>query len=97
MTLHDYKLFCPNYKFLNKNKICFDCLDNNNYRSCFLKKCIKNSYLKSFAGYLEGKWHKDFLKTAHKIDAFIAPSLYIKRKAIKTITKIIKTFLFSEQ
>ena len=83
LTLHDYKFFCPNYKFFSNNNICFDCLENKNYRSCIYKKCIKNSYLKSFVGYLEGKWHKDFLKVAEKIDIFLAPSLFIKKKAIE--------------
>ena len=83
LTLHDYKFFCPNYKFFSKNKICFDCLKNKNYRSCFSKKCLKNSYIKSFVGYLEGIWHKDFLKVAEKIDIFLAPSLFIRKKAIE--------------
>jgi len=83
LTLHDYKFFCPNYKFFSNNDICFDCLENKNYKSCIYKKCIKNSYIKSFAGYLEGKWHKDFLKIAEKIDIFFAPSLFIKKKAIE--------------
>ncbi len=83
LTLHDYKLFCPNYKFFSNNNICFDCLKNKNYKSCIYKKCIKDSYIKSFAGYLEGKWNKDFLKVAEKIDIFLAPSLFIKKKAIE--------------
>ncbi len=82
MTLHDYKLFCPNYRFFYKNTPCFDCLNRKNHRSCLKKKCIKNSFLKSLGGYLEGKWHKDFLKTVEKIDVFFAPSYYIKEKAI---------------
>jgi len=83
LTLHDYKLFCPNYKFFSNNEVCFDCLNDKNYRKCFYKKCIKKSYAKSFIGYLEGKWHKDFLKISEKIDFFIAPSLFIKKKAIE--------------
>jgi len=83
LTLHDYKFFCPNYKFFSNNNVCFDCLKNKNYKSCLSKKCIKDSYIKSFVGYLEGKWHKDFLKMAEKIDIFLAPSLFIKRKAIE--------------
>jgi len=83
LTLHDYKLFCPNYKFFSKNEICFDCIKKNNYRSCFSKKCFNDSWIKSFGGYLEGKWHKDFLKITEKIDIFLAPSLFIKKQAIE--------------
>jgi len=83
MTLHDYKFFCPNYKFFSNNKICFDCLKNKNYNSCLFKKCIKNSWIQSLGGYLEGKWQKDFLKVVEKIDIFLAPSLFIRKKAIE--------------
>lgn len=83
MTLHDYKLFCPNYKFFSKNEICFDCLKKKNYSSCISKKCIKNSRIKSLIGYLEAKSQTDFLKVSDKIDIFLAPSLFIKRKAVE--------------
>jgi len=82
MTLHDYKMFCPNYKFFSQGKPCFDCIKRNNFRSCLNKRCIKNSWSKSLIGYLEGKWQKDFLKIIDKIDIFLAPSLFIRKKAI---------------
>lgn len=82
MTLHDYKFFCPNYKFFSENKVCFDCLKKKEYRSCLTKKCIKGSYLESLGGYLEAVWQKDFLKVAEQIDIFLAPSLFIKTKAL---------------
>jgi glycosyltransferase involved in cell wall biosynthesis len=82
LTLHDYKLFCPNYQFFSQGKICFDCLKKKNYYSCLSKKCIKNSSIKSLIGCLETKWQKDFLKIAEKIDIFLAPSFYMKGKAL---------------
>ena len=82
MTLHDYKFFCPNYKFFSENKVCFDCLKKKKYSSCLTKKCIKGSYIESLGGYLEGIWHKDFLKVADKIDVFFVPSLFVKTKAL---------------
>lgn len=81
MTLHDYKLFCPNYKFYSQGKICFSCLEEKSFRPCLKKKCLDNSWLKSLIGYLEAKWQKDILKTADKIDVFLAPSLFMKRQA----------------
>ena len=82
-TLHDYKFFCPNYLFFSNNKICFDCLREKKYRSCIFKKCVKDSYTKSLIGYLEGKWQRDFLKISQKIDFFLAPSLFVKKKALE--------------
>jgi glycosyltransferase involved in cell wall biosynthesis len=83
MTLHDYKLFCPNYLFFSQGEICFDCLKKKNYRSCLYKKCLKSSWVKSLIGYLEGKWQKNILKVADKIDIFLVPSLFLKRKALE--------------
>ncbi|MAF20144.1 MAG: hypothetical protein CMI55_00485 [Parcubacteria group bacterium] len=82
MTLHDYKLFCPNYKFFSQKQACFDCLKEKDYRFCLTKKCIKDSYIESLGGYLEGIWQRDFLKVAEQIDVFLAPSLFLKRKAL---------------
>jgi len=83
MTLHDYKLFCPNYQLFSQGKICFDCLEKRNFRSCLYKKCIKDSYIKSLIGYLEAKSQKDILKATDKIDVFLAPSRFMKKKALE--------------
>ncbi len=83
MTLHDYKLFCPNYKFFSNGEVCYDCLKNKNYNSCLSKKCIKNSLIQSLGGYLEARFQNDFLKITDKIDVFLSPSLFMKRKAIE--------------
>lgn len=83
LTLHDYKLFCPNYQFFSQGKICFDCLHNGNYRSCIYKKCLKNSLPQSIGGYLEAVWQKDILRTADKIDMFITPSAFMRERAIE--------------
>ncbi|PIP15544.1 MAG: glycosyltransferase family 1 protein [Candidatus Portnoybacteria bacterium CG_4_10_14_0_2_um_filter_43_36] len=82
MTLHDYKFFCPNYTFFTNGETCFACLKKKNYYSCLIKKCVKNSYFKSLAGCLEGEWQK-FLKVSQKIDVFLSPSSYLRRKAVE--------------
>lgn len=81
MTLHDYKMFCPNHILFSRGKICTDCLKRKNW-SCFRKKCVKNSYLKSSICVLEAKW-QEFLGLEKKIDVFTAPSLFMKKQAIK--------------
>ena len=83
MTLHDYKLFCPNHKFFSKNKTCFDCLNGSFFTSCIKNKCIHDSLIPSIVGFLEANWQKYILKIENKIDYFIAPSLFIKDKAIE--------------
>jgi len=82
LTLHDYKFFCPNYQFFSGDGACLDCLHRGSYRPCLSKKCVRGSRIESWLAYLEARWQKDFLKIADKIDVFIAPSMYIKRRAI---------------
>lgn len=78
MTVHDYKLINPNYnlyhngKFYNRGK-------SGKYYQCFLDKCVKNSYFKSFIAMLEMYWHNEILRTYKKnIDLYIVPSLFAR-------------------
>ena len=81
MTLHDYKLICPNYKLFSQGKICENCRGGRYYH-CFLKKCVKNSYSFSLVAMLEAYLHK-FLKTYEKVDLFIASSKFMKEKCVE--------------
>jgi glycosyltransferase involved in cell wall biosynthesis len=77
MTVHDFKLINPNHALYLDNKAYDRCRDGKYYQ-CFLDKCVKNSYSKSFLAMLEAYWHK-FLGTYRKnIDLFIAPSDFVK-------------------
>jgi len=80
MTVHDWKLICPNY-LLNcesgKKPYCVKCVSGK-YWHCFTKKCVKNSYLKSLVCVLELYLHR-WLKVYDKnIDRYIAPSNFVK-------------------
>ncbi|MFH1233458.1 MAG: glycosyltransferase family 4 protein [Patescibacteria group bacterium] len=81
-TLHDYKLICPNYKLFSKNEICFKC-QNGKYYNCFLRKCVKNSLMKSFLAMMEAYLNNKILKLYDKIDLFIAPSRFMKDICVK--------------
>lgn len=76
-TLHDYKLICPNYKLFSKGEVCYRC-EHGAYFHAVGRKCIKDSYLKSFLGALEAYWHAKILKSYEKIDLFLAPSKFMK-------------------
>lgn len=59
-TLHDYKLLCPVYTFLDsKNKICEKCL-NGHYWHCVSNKCNKNSLPYSIVIALES-YYRDYI------------------------------------
>lgn len=80
-TLHDYKLLCPTYTFMdNTGNVCEDCLKKP--KSVITKKCIKESLLPSVLGYLElKKWNKNKLQQiTHK---FISPSRFLKSKMME--------------
>lgn len=78
MTLHDYKLICPNYNLFAQGKIWERSRPNKYYRVVF-DKAIKNSYLKSLVCALEAYFHK-FLGLYDKIDLFISPSRFLINK-----------------
>jgi len=79
MTLHDYKLVCPSYSMLIDGKPCEKCR-NGKYFWCFLKKCTKGSYVKSLLNVVEMYLHHKILHIYDKIDVFISPSMFLKKK-----------------
>jgi len=79
MTLHDYKMVCASYLMINHGNICEACKDGN-YHKCFLKKCVKNSRMKSFINMVEMYLHHRILHIYDSIDVFISPSLFLKKK-----------------
>lgn len=80
MTVHDYKLICPNYKLFNGGGVCEKCQGGKFY-NCTLNKCVKNSYLASLVMTLEAYWVK-WKKYYDCIDIFIAPSRFVESKLI---------------
>jgi glycosyltransferase involved in cell wall biosynthesis len=100
MTLHDYKIICPNYKLFNRGKICEKC-QGGKYYQCFLNKCLKNSQSASFLAMMEAYLHK-ILKSYAKVDLFLAPSDFMRKKCIEfgiapeKIKKIRNPFDFKE-
>lgn len=78
MTVHDFKIICPNHSLYHNGKV-YDRCKNGKHYQCFLDKCVKNSYSKSFLAMLEMYWHNSLLKTYEKnIDLYIAPSQFVK-------------------
>ncbi len=76
MTLHDYKIICPNYSLFARGEVYNRC-KNGKFYQCFFDRCIDNLWIKSLLGTIESYWHK---KTYQKVDLFIAPSKFLKNK-----------------
>lgn len=81
MTIHDYKLICPNYNLFDfqNNRVCEKCKVKN-YFNCFKNKCIQNSRSKSLLASLEMYFQKMFFPYNKLVDMFIAPSEFMKNK-----------------
>lgn len=82
MTVHDYKLICPNYKLFSRGKICEKCIGGKFYQ-CALNKCVKDSYLGSLVLALEAYWAK-WKKYYDLVDIFIVPSQFMREKLIQS-------------
>ena len=82
MTLHDYKLVCPSYLLLTDGKPCERC-KGGNYYHCFFNTCTKDSYAKSFLNVVEMYLHHTILHIYEKVDIFISPSKFLKKKILE--------------
>lgn len=80
LTLHDYKLLCPNYLMLNHGEICEKC-KGRKFRNAFYTRCHKNSYLAS-AIYAFESWFNHHFGKYDSIRAFISPSRFLYEKAV---------------
>jgi glycosyltransferase involved in cell wall biosynthesis len=81
MTVHDYKLICPNYLLQCNGKI-WDDRAENRYVEFIKNKCFKDSYSKSLLVVMEFCWHKYRDSYDKNIDRYIVPSLFVKTKLI---------------
>jgi glycosyltransferase involved in cell wall biosynthesis len=105
MTLHDYKIICPNYKLYANNRYCTEC-QGGKYFNCLKNKCLKDSYLKSLMAMVEAYLNNKILKYYGLVDQFISPSYYLRdrcvefgmtKKKIKVLPNFIDTEKFQPQ
>jgi len=82
MTLHDYKLICPNYLLFTHGKSCERCVTGSTW-NCLKYDCYY-SYPRSFLAALESFIHnKVWHIYQNNINLFIAPSEYLKQMMVK--------------
>jgi glycosyltransferase involved in cell wall biosynthesis len=80
-TLHDYNLICPDGGLETHGEVCERCKDGR-YWNCTLRKCKRDSRAASLVGTLEGMVH-GLMRIPAKVDAFIAPSTFLRDKFIE--------------
>jgi glycosyltransferase involved in cell wall biosynthesis len=76
MTLHDYKLACPTYRFLDKGSICEACLGGH-FHQAVLRRCRDGSLASSAA--MAGELFVHTLTRAYSpVQRFICPSRFLE-------------------
>ncbi|CAN5818002.1 glycosyltransferase family 4 protein [soil metagenome] len=78
MTLHDYKLACPTYRFLDKGEICEACLGGN-FRKALVRRCNRGSVAASGLNALEMRLHMTF-GAYEPVQLFLCPSRFLAGK-----------------
>ncbi len=79
MTVHDYKLICPNY-LLTCGGQEIKTGPNLKFWDFVRRRCFKNSFWKSALVFAEFKWHALRNSYDKHIDLYIAPSQFAKNK-----------------
>lgn len=82
MTVHDYNLICPNYSLVNDGKNWEDLEEEGRFWNFVRGKFFKNSYIQSLLVYLEFEFNRFFRFYEKNIDAYIAPSEFVRKKLI---------------
>ncbi len=81
MTVHDYKLFCPNYLFRRTprygNRICTACTKHGPF-SAVRYRCVRDSAAASLVCFVETLFHRRYYR---RLDQFIAPSRFMAQQA----------------
>ncbi|MFQ5511656.1 MAG: glycosyltransferase [Candidatus Krumholzibacteriia bacterium] len=80
MTLHDYKLICPNYSLFDGRSYCFRCRGGRFFRAPFAR-CSEGSFLKSALLAIESYWQKA-TGVYGAVKFFLAPSRYIRAQYV---------------
>ncbi|GAA0398411.1 glycosyl transferase [Acrocarpospora corrugata] len=78
MTLHDYKLACPSYSFLDHGQICTACVDGG-LGEPIRRRCKDNSLAASLALATETWLHRRF-GAYDPVSVFISPSKFLAKQ-----------------
>ena len=82
MTLHDYKILCPAYTLYSNGEVCERC-NGHRYYNAVLRACVRESRVKSAICALEAYFHSATGAYRKNADLFIAPSDFLRGKAIE--------------
>lgn len=82
-TVHNYRFLCANGLLLNnKGEICERC-KGGNFFNAIIGRCYRNSYFETLGMTMTLCLHRKLRTFANKIDVFISPSAFLKKKLIE--------------
>ena len=82
-TVHNYRFLCPNGLFLTPGGENCERCKKGNFFNAVVRKCYRNSYLQTFGIAFTLYLHHKLKTFANKIDVFISPSNFLRRKLIE--------------
>jgi glycosyltransferase involved in cell wall biosynthesis len=80
-TLHNYRLICPGAYLLRDGHVCEDCVGASPYRAA-IHGCYRGSRMGSLAVARMDDLHRRRGTWSHKVDRFIAMSIFAKSKFV---------------
>lgn len=80
LTLHDYKVICPIYNQLRTGPMCTKCSEGR-FESLLMQRCAGGSLGRSALLWAEARYHAA-LRSYHRVDRFIAPSLFMRNAVV---------------
>lgn len=81
MTVHDFKLVCPSYQFLDKGRVCEACLGGH-FTQAVRRRCKDDSLAASALLAAETALHSA-TRAYRGVDVFICPSKFLRGKLVQ--------------
>ena len=77
LTVHDYKLACPNEQLFSNDTVCEKCIKWRYYNAVF-HRCVKDSIPMSALGAIEATMHALCHTYSRNLDVIVSPSIFLK-------------------
>lgn len=78
MTLHNYRLVCPNVHLYKKGRPCTQCVENSSFRA-LISRCYRKSFIQTLALSVMLEFHKAIGTFNNRVDGFICLSKFMQR------------------
>lgn len=91
ITLHDFKLVCPNYRMYSSGVLCERCTRGAFYNA-LTRRCLKDSFAASAIAMVEAYLHAVLRTYERNVSALIAPSRFMQTVITRSALNKIETF-----